>query len=206
MPDQEEALKKLSEKREDQPRPDFDWRDASEDERAEFFEKMRKQREEAAEKTRDQLTEILLPEQSERLDQIALQQRGMGALMDEKVIKVLKITSEQTEEIKTVNDGMREKIVARMRELGGDRDKMREEFAKVRKEIDEETLAVLTSDQKKKFEEMKGKPFEMPESARGGRGGPGGDRGGFGGGRGGPGGDRGGAGGRCTRPMGSGQP
>ena len=35
-------------------------------------------------------------------------------------------------------------------------------------------VAVLTAGQKAQWEEMKGKPFEMPEGARGGFGGPGG--------------------------------
>ncbi|QDT09066.1 hypothetical protein [Stieleria marina] len=198
MPDQEEALEKIASNRGNQERPNFDFRNASEEERNEFFEKMRKQRDEATAKARAQLEEILLPEQLDRLDQIALQQRGVGALMDEKVIKTLKISTAQTANLKKVGEGMQEKMMSRMADLreSGDREKMFEGMTKARdelkKEADKGMMDVLTADQKKQFEDMKGEPFEMPESARrgGGRGGAGG------GGRGGAGGGgRGGAGG-----------
>ena len=67
----------------------------------------------------------------------------------------------------------------RMREImqGGNRENMREEFAKLRKEIETKVLAVLTTAQQEKFTELKGKPFEMPQGGffggRGGRGGRG---------------------------------
>ncbi len=60
----------------------------------------------------------------------------------------------------------------------------RAKMVEFNKTQDDQVLAVLTPQQKAKFEEMKGKPFAMPENA--GRGGPGGP-----GGRGGPGGNRG---------------
>jgi hypothetical protein len=74
----------------------------------------------------------------------------------------------------------------------------------MRKESDEQVLAVLTEEQRKQFDEMKGEPFEMPEGGfgRGGFGGGfgGGGPGGFDGGRGGDrGGDRGDGGGDRKR-------
>ena len=97
---------------------------------------------------------------------------------------------------------MMEKMREGMRELftsGGGREGMREKIEKMRKDMEGDVLGVLTSDQKKKFEEMKGEKFEMPEGAfgRGGRGGFGGRGGGEQGGRGGRGGgEQGGRGGR----------
>ena len=44
---------------------------------------------------------------------------------------------------------------------GGDRTAIQEKMSKLREEMEQEVLAVLTSDQQKKFEEMKGEPFEM---------------------------------------------
>lgn len=208
MPDQSDALKKLEEQQQSQrgERPDFDFRNASEEEREKFFEEQTKKREEAAKKTREQLEEVLFPEQMERLDQIAIQLQGVGALGTEKVQEALKITDAQKEKLAEVQSAMRDKMGTMMREMfqnrgqggdggGFDRDAMREKMTEAREEVEKEILGVLTSDQKKKFEEMKGEKFEMPEGQRfgfgGGRGGPGG----FGGGRGGPGGDRGGRGG-----------
>ncbi len=204
MPDQEEALTKINEGIKRPERGDFDFRNASEEERTAFFEKMRKQAEETSKKTRAQLEEVLMPEQMDRLDQIALQIRGTSALMDEKVIKVLSITSKQTDEMKKISEDARENMREKMQEVmrSGDRSKIGEAFANVRKEIDDEIMAVLTTDQKDQFDKMKGEKFEMPEGAGfgGGRGGFGGGRGGGGGGgdragRGGGGGDRGGRGG-----------
>lgn len=202
MPDQEEAIKKL---KEDSPRrgfPDgFDPRDRSPENREkmqEVFAKMQKEREEASEKTREKLKEILLPPQMKRLEQIAIQLQGVAALMTPKVADALKLTESQKAEMKETSDKAREEMGSKMREMfsnGGDRSKIQESMAEARKEIEESIMGALSSDQKKEFEEMKGEPFEMPESAR--RGGfGGGGRGGDRGGAGGRGGDRGGAGGR----------
>jgi len=81
---------------------------------------------------------------------------------------------------------------------------MREKFDEARKKGDAKVLAVLTADQKKQFDEMKGKPFEVDRRALlsgGGRGGQqGGSRGQGGGDRGGrPGGE--GGGDRGKRPQ-----
>jgi hypothetical protein len=197
-PDQEEALTKMAEQGRGE-RPDFgNIRDMSEEERTALFAKMRKEQEERTKKMKEQLEEVLVLPQIERLEQLALQFRGIQALSDEKVVAALKITEAQKKKMEEV----RSKQGEQMRELfaSGDRDKMREAFGKMRQELEDGTHAVLTSDQKKEFEEMKGEAFEFPESARagfGGGGGPGGGRGGTGGGeRGGRGGGERGAGGR----------
>ena len=199
-PDQEEALVKIEEMNRPE-RPDVDFRNMSEEERSEFFEKMRTQAEERTAKMKEQLEEVLFPEQIERLEQIAIQVQGVGALRNKDVAAKLNITEAQREEMQEVTsqDRMREK----MREIfaSGDRENMREKFEEIRKNMEGEVLAVLNSDQKKKFEELKGEPFDMPEGAMG-RGGFGGFGGG--GGRGGPGGGgrggRGGDGGGRQRP------
>jgi hypothetical protein len=207
-PTQEEALEKIAEQSRGE-RPDFgNFREMSDEQRQEVFAKMQKQREERAKKTRELLEEVLVPPQLERLDQLALQLRGLEALRDEKVVAALKITGPQQEKMQTVRDSMRERMQEIFASAGGDRDKMREAFEEVREGIEKDTLAVLNANQKKEFEEMKGEPFEFPEAARGGgfgrggRGGPGGGGGPGFGGRGGRGGDGGrGDGGRRQRPS-----
>lgn len=76
---------------------------------------------------------------------------------------------------------------------GADFTAMREKMEALRKKTDDSVLAVLSGEQKKKFDTMKGAKFELDRSAFG-RGGPGGGRRSEGGGRGGEG--RGGDGGR----------
>ena len=192
-PDQEEALTKMQEQGRPE-RPNADFRNMSEEERTEFFTKMRKQAEERNTKMKEQLEEVLFPEQLERLQEINIQLQGIAALRNADVAKELKITDAQKKELEEVQAGMMEKMREGMRELftsGGGREGMREKIEKMRADMEGDVLAVLTSDQKKKFEEMKGEKFEMPEGSfgRGGRGGFGG-RGGRGGG------EQGGRGGR----------
>ena len=195
-PDQEEALTKLQEQGRPE-RPDVDFRNMSEEERTEFFEKMRKQAQERTTKMKEQLEEVLFPEQLERLQEINIQLQGIAALQNEEVAKELKITDAQKKELEEVRAGLMEKMREGMRELfsSGSRDGIREKMEKMRDDMEGDVLAVLTSEQKKKFEEMKGEKFEMPEGSFGrGRGGQSG-RGGFGGRGGGEQGGRGGRGG-----------
>lgn len=207
-PQQKEAIEKMAEQARGE-RPDFgSIRDMDEDERQAFFEKMRKQGEERVAQMKEQLEEVLLPQQMARLEEIGLQVRGMQALEDKEVAAKLKITEAQKEELADVREKLQEEMREKMREVfqGGGGGDIRETFGKMREDMEKKVLAVLTSDQQKQFEEMKGEPFEMPERSTrgfggrgpggpggfGGRGGPDGGRGGPGAGRGGPGGGRGG--------------
>ena len=204
MPDQEDAIRKIQEGMPRPERPSFDFRDRSEENRAkmeEWMEKMRKQRQEAEAKVKEQLEEVLLPEQLERLTEIYIQSQGIAALQSADVIKELKISDSQVTEMKEVVEKSGQEMRAKMQEVfqggfqEGGREKIREMMTNAQKEIEEKVLGTLTSEQKKGFEELKGEPFEGLQQGRGfggGRGGPGGDRGGDRGGRGGRGGDRGG--------------
>jgi len=135
--------------------------------------KMREEAAARAKKEREELAKILKPEQLKRLTEIYIQQAGLAALQDADVAEKLKISAEQKEKMAK----LREEQGAAMRELfspDGDREAARTKMADLRKQTDEKTLAVLTEDQKKQFEEMKGKKFDMPENAgRGGAGGAG---------------------------------
>jgi hypothetical protein len=138
---------------------------------------------------RAKLAEILLPNQLKRLTEIYVQQAGTGALQDEEIAKELGISDAQKTQIAKVRDD----FSAKRREMfqpggggrgGGDFEAMRAKMVEMNKAQDEQILAVLSAQQKTKFEEMKGKTFDMPEGAgRGGRG-PGGGQGGKGGQRG----------------------
>ena len=198
-PDQDEALAKLSEQARGERPQGINFQDMSDAERTAFFEKMRKEQEERNKRMKEQLEEVLLPEQIERLGQIGLQVRGVQALGDDEVAGKLKITAEQKKKLEEVREKLQGEMGAKVRELmsSGNRDGMREAFATMREDMEKEVLAVLNTDQQKQFEEMKGEKFDMPEGGFGGRGGFGG---GAPGGRGRPGGDAGGRG----RPGGDG--
>jgi Spy/CpxP family protein refolding chaperone len=134
-------------------------------------EEFRKQAAERAKQEKTKLAEILLPNQMKRLTEIYVQQLGTGALEDAEIAEELKISDEQKASIAKI----REESRAQMRELftggGGDREAAQAKFAEARKATDEKLLAVLTADQKAKLDELKGKPFEMPEGALRGPGG-----------------------------------
>jgi hypothetical protein len=126
------------------------------------------------------LAEILLPHQLKRLNEIYVQRAGVNALQDEDVAKQLAISDAQRQQMTKVRDDYR----AKRSELfqggggGGDQEARMAKFAEMRKAEDEQILGLLSAQQKTKFDELKGKPFEMPEdairNAFGGRGGPGG--------------------------------
>lgn len=188
-PEQEAALTKLAEQARGERPEGIDFRNMSEEDRAAFLEKRRKQQEERNQQTRDQLEEVLLPDQLDRLKEISLQIRDVQALADKDVASELKISDAQKTELTEVRERLSGEMRDKMRELfsSGNRDGIREAFGKMQEEMRKEVIAVLSSDQQKQFEEMKGEKFEMPEGGFGGFGG----RGGGPGGRGGPGGGRG---------------
>ncbi len=174
-------------------------------------EKMGELREEMGKKVAEiqkKADALLKPEQIERLKQLSVQRRGVGALEDAAVASALKLTDEQKKKIADIREaGMRAQREAFQAAGGGaggaggagggaggaggagggggDREAMRERMTKFRAEQDAKVAEVLTSEQREQLEKLKGKKFDFP---------PGGGFGGFGGAGGG-----GGGGGRPRR-------
>lgn len=122
----------------------------------------------------DKLGKLIDEKQTKRLDEIQIQVTGFsGALAMPKVAEALKITDEQQQDIRAAGQDS----FAKLRELG--QDATAEQRAEVMKEAETAMMKVLTDDQKKAYETLKGKPFEaaakVQASMRGGMG-----RGGFG--------------------------
>jgi hypothetical protein len=127
---------------------------------SEIREKITKKTEEVNKKVRD----ALKPEQSQRLEQIALQVQGMRALRTKEIIKQLKITKEQQAKIDEVQSsiaGKRQKVFQDVRNGNIERTKVRDKLQELVKQTDEETLKVLTEAQRTQFDKMKGKKFEL---------------------------------------------
>lgn len=172
----------------------IDFRSLPEEERRAKFEELNKKRQELSKESEEAVSEFLTKEQSKRLDEIALQLRGVRALSDEKVATKVGLDKAQNKSIEdtfaaAAEDGR--KMFEEMRSSGGDFNAMREKFEAARKAVDEKVLAVLTAEQKQKFDALKGKPFEVDRRSLfsfGGRGQGGQGRGP--GGQGGQGGDR----------------
>jgi len=173
------------------------------EERQKRMEESTKKRQEITTANEKKLDALLNADQVKRLNQIALQQKGVQALKDKAVVDALKITAEQTKKVdEAIKWGQEEqqKLFSAPGGTPGERPNREamtarmEKMQALRKEIETKAMAALTDAQKKQFEEMKGATFTIDRSAFQ-RGGAGGGRRGQGGGRGGGQGGEGGAGG-----------
>src|SRR5439155_2091673 len=121
------------------------------------------------------------PEQTKRLKQIELQQRGADGLLQKDVEKALNLTDEQKEKIKTITEDARKEMQS-LRPApgagrpgggggaGGPPQEFFKKMAMVRKETQDKAMAVLTAEQVKTYKELTGAPFEMKFEPRQGRG------------------------------------
>lgn len=141
-----------------------------------------------ANETNQALAGILKPEQQKRLKEITLQRDGPRAFNSEEVQKALKLTDEQKDKIKTINEDAAKDMQA-LRPQGGRRGaggggggaadatafkEMMTKMAALNKETMDKISSVLTDDQKKGWKDMTGAPFEIKfEPPQGGRRGPG---------------------------------
>ena len=126
------------------------FKDLSKEERQQRIEERAKASDKA-------IAAILKPEQVTRLKQISLQVRGARAFSDPQVASALKLTDDQKEKIKTIQEDARKD----MRELfqGGGGEGAREKIAAARKATNEKAMNVLTPDQKATWKELTGAPF-----------------------------------------------
>jgi hypothetical protein len=159
-------------------RPAGNTKDLSQDERKKLATENMEKRAKATAEAEKKLDGILKPEQSKRLDEIYIQQRGIQALKDEKVAKALKLSEEQVGKIDgALKWGTDERTKLYQGNGGGRPSKddlaaLREKQEKLQKEVDGKVLASLTDAQKEQFEKMKGTPFTL-ERTGGRQGGPG---------------------------------
>jgi Spy/CpxP family protein refolding chaperone len=124
-----------------------------------------------AEKIDKKLADILKPEQIKRYKEIRIQVQGPDAFLSPEVVKALAITDEQQKKVKDIIGESRKE----MRSLGrpdedstpAERKEFREKIQKIRKEAAGKCLESLTSDQREKFESLRGKPFDLDWSALG---------------------------------------
>ena len=133
------------------------------------------------EETNKELASVLKPEQSKRLKQISIQQRGSQAFNEEDVQTTLKLTDDQKDKIKTLNEDAGKEMREIFQNAQGNFREAGEKAGALRKETMEKVLALLTDEQRKSWKEMTGEPFEVKFE---------GPRGGFGGRRGAPGKDK----------------
>jgi len=100
--------------------------------------------------------------QRERFKQIVLQVRGVTALGDKDVAEALGLTDQQKRGLKAVGDSARAKLAELRRQRGDlERQEVRERAQAIQKESTEKALALLSSDQKERFEKIKGPALDL---------------------------------------------
>ena len=181
-PEQEKQVQELAE----EMRGNFNFQelqDLSPEERRERLEKMRPEMEARAKQADEKLAKILDEKQMARLNQLRMQRQGVMALGRPEVGKQLGLSEEQQGKIRDIAESARPQFGGpggrNFQDMSDE--ERREAFTKMqeqREKAEADVLAVLTDEQKTKWNELKGEKFEFP---RGGFGGPGG-RGGPGGG------------------------
>jgi len=131
--------------------------------REEREQKLNEHRKNAREKLAKHVNEVLQPGQLTRLRQVTLQQEGGFALGQEDVRKDLKISEEQLQKIMAIMQELQKKVEALIKEAqsGVNAEQIGPNIEKLRKEHAKKLEAVLTDDQKKKWDELLGPSFEL---------------------------------------------
>ena len=131
------------------------------------FAKYAELRDQYNQKAREGLRDVLAREQMMRLYQIRLQVRAVvDSLENRYVARRLELTDEQKEKLAKINKGAqakRSELFSGMRDASDEQRRGAfEKYRKLRTETGEKALGVLTAEQKKAFEDMKGKKIELP--------------------------------------------
>ncbi len=139
------------------------------EERQKVFKEINKKRQALTKETDKKVNKILDDAQKKRIQQILLQQVGIRAITQKRVIKELEITEDQQNKIKGVFESQKEKGQAIFKDMKDGKIKQGEigkKFKELRDSIDTDANNVLTEAQQKKLKEMKGEKFEWKRMPR----------------------------------------
>ena len=139
---------------------------SNEERRAKLGEAMSEVGKKINEKFSPKLKEILEEKQNERLKQISWQMAGARAYSDPEVVKALGLSKEQQEKLTALGKDSDKKL--REAFTGGDSGP--EKFIQLNEELAAKSKDVLSKEQQDKFDELKGKPFDVASIRGGGRG------------------------------------
>jgi len=174
--DQKTDLKKIAEEAAAKTREMFtgaggqNFRDLSQEERDKRMAEMRTKGEALGKDMLKKVEGVLLPHQADRLQEIWVQVKGTAVLVDPDISKQLAINDTTKEKITEIRDAARREMFQGGGQ-GGQGGFDREKITKMGQERDAKIMAVLTADQKAKYEKMKGEPFDGAADLRFGGGG-----------------------------------
>jgi Spy/CpxP family protein refolding chaperone len=113
------------------------------------------------EETDKAMKDLLKPEQTKRMRQLELQQRGYEAFTDAEVQKDLKLDDDQKEKIKILTDDARKDVGELFQGAKGNFQEAMTKIQALRKDTLEKVMATLKEDQKKAWTALTGEPFEF---------------------------------------------
>jgi Spy/CpxP family protein refolding chaperone len=109
---------------------------------------------------------LLTPEQRQRFEQISLWVVGAPALAGEGVARRVGLSDEQVSLIRGILREYAQQLRSDRSQAATDRPALRERMQKMRAETEAKILAVLTPEQQKRWDEIRGPKFELPGRIR----------------------------------------
>jgi Spy/CpxP family protein refolding chaperone len=133
---------------------------------AERMKKMEELSKEIDRQAYEQLQGVIERDQAMRFYQVYMQIRpALDVLSHRMIVERLGVTPEQQEKLAAVKKESEQKaaeLMEQMRDMDREqRGEMMQKFRQQRTETNEKAIAVLTEEQQKQFEEMKGEKFEL---------------------------------------------
>ncbi len=124
---------------------------------------MHSHREKSAENFWALLKKTLTAEQLERLQQLEVQHEGPPALFRPEVASELKITHDQQQQLMRVIEELQKKLESLMKEAEskGNPDEIMPRAIKLREDYDRKVEAVLSVQQNRQWQAMRGQPFDV---------------------------------------------
>jgi hypothetical protein len=116
----------------------------------------------AAEKFWPVLKAILKEDQFKRFQQLELQHEGPAVMFRPEIVKALKITDEQRQQFMGVIQDLQHKIEPLLKEAqtGGNPEEIRPRVIRIIEEHERTIETMLSAPQQKRWQEMRGKPFD----------------------------------------------
>ena len=138
-------------------------------------EDMQKKMADMAKENKKKVADLLLPPQVKRLDEIALQfavaNGFVAALAQDDLAQKLALTDDQKSKVKDFVQENQDKTQEIFQNAQGDFQGAQEKMTKLRDELKDKAMALLTADQKTTLEKLEGKKFDVSTiQLRGGRG------------------------------------